>query len=84
MRTADVELRAEEFAHRVRREAREAPYRTVAFGLLAGYVLGGGLTPRAVRTLLLTGGRLMAANVIAAALRGTFDHHTFDQRRNER
>jgi uncharacterized protein (DUF1786 family) len=84
MRTTDVELRAEEFAHRVRHEARSAPYRTLALGLVAGYVLGGGLTPRAMRVLLLAGGRLMAANLVAAALRGTFDHRTFDQRRNGR
>jgi hypothetical protein len=73
MEASDVELRSEEVARFLRREVQDAPYRTLALALAAGYVLGGGLTPSVVRLLVLTGGRAMAGSLLAAAVRGAFD-----------
>jgi hypothetical protein len=73
MEASDVELRSGEMAQFLRQQMLEAPYRTLALALVAGYVLGGGLTPRLVQTLVLTGSRVMAGNLVAAALRGAFD-----------
>lgn len=69
----DVERRSQDVARYVRDEVQRAPFRTLGIALAAGYVLGGGLTPRALRLVALNAGRVMAGNVIAAALRGTFD-----------
>jgi hypothetical protein len=73
MEATDVELRSEEVARFLRQEVRAAPYRTLTLALAAGYVLGGGLTPSVVRLLVLMGGRAMAGNLLAAAVRGAFD-----------
>jgi hypothetical protein len=73
MEATDVELRSEEVARFLRQEVQAAPYRTLALALAAGYVLGGGLTPSVVRLLVLMGGRAMAGNFLAAAVRGAFD-----------
>ena len=73
MQLSDVERRSDEAARFLRQEVRAAPYRTLGLALAAGYVLGGGLTPRAVRLLVMTGGRAMAGNVLASAIRGAFD-----------
>ena len=58
MDVTDLELRSEEVARFLRQEVQGAPYRTLVMALIAGYVLGG---------------RAMAGNFVAAALRGTFD-----------
>ena len=73
MEASAVELRSEEVAQRLRHEVQDAPYRTLALALLAGYVLGGGLTPNVVRLLVLAGGRAMAGNLFAAVVRGAID-----------
>ena len=73
MDVTDLELRSEEVARFLRQEVQGAPYRTLMTALIAGYVLGGGLTPRLVRLLVVTGGRAMAGNFVAAALRGALD-----------
>jgi hypothetical protein len=73
MDVTDLELRSEEVARFLRQEVQGAPYRTLMMALIAGYVLGGGLTPRLVRLLVVTGGRAMAGNFVAAALRGALD-----------
>jgi hypothetical protein len=69
----DVELRAQEAARVLSREVQAAPYRTLGLALAAGYVLGGGLTPGVVRLLMMAGGRAMAGNFLAAAVRGALD-----------
>jgi hypothetical protein len=79
MEFSEVERRADEVAGFLRQEVQAAPYRTLGLALAAGYVLGGGLTPRAVRLLVVTGGRAMAGNVLAAAVRGAFDHRRMYQ-----
>jgi hypothetical protein len=68
----DVELHSQELARVLRKEVQAAPYRTLGLALTAGYVLGGGLTPSVVRLLMMAGGRAMAGNFLAAALRGAF------------
>lgn len=73
MDISDVELQSEEVSRFLRQEVLDAPYRTLVMALIAGYVLGGGLTPRLVRLLVTTGGRAMAGKFVAAALRGAFD-----------
>lgn len=73
MDLVQAEKRSEDLARYVREEVQRAPVRTVALALAAGYVLGGGLTPRALRLVALNAGRAMAGNFIAAALRGAFD-----------
>ena len=73
MNASEVELRSHEVAHFLRREVQGAPYRTLGLALAAGYVLGGGLTPNVVRLLVMTGGRTMVGNLLAAAVRGTLD-----------
>lgn len=73
MDVTDLELRSEEVARFLRQEVQGAPYGTLMMALIAGYVLGGGLTPRLVRLLVVTGGRAMAGNFVAAALRGALD-----------
>ena len=79
MEFSEVERRSDEVASFLRQEVQAAPYRTLGLALAAGYVLGGGLTPRAVRLLVVTGGRAMAGNVLAAAVRGAFDHRRMYQ-----
>ena len=69
----DVELRAQEAARILTREVQVAPYRTLGLALAAGYILGGGLTPGVVRLIMMAGGRAMAGNFLAAAVRGAFD-----------
>ena len=73
MEFSEVERRSDEVARVLRREVRATPYRTLGLALAAGYVLGGGLTPRAVRLLVMTGGRAMAGSVLGSAIRGAFD-----------
>ncbi len=73
MEFSEVERRSDEVANFLRQEVQAAPYRTLGLALAAGYVLGGGLTPGLVRLLIMTGGRAMAGNVLAAAVRGAFD-----------
>ena len=73
MELIEVEQRSEDLARYIRQEVQRAPVRTVAIALAAGYVLGGGLTPRALRLVAMNAGRAMAGNVLAAALRGAFD-----------
>ena len=73
MQLSDVERRSDEAARFLRQEVRAAPYRTLSLALAAGYVLGGGLTPRAVRLLVMTGGKAMAGSVLGSAIRGAFD-----------
>jgi hypothetical protein len=73
MEFSEVERRSEEVASFLRQEVQAAPYRTLGLALAAGYVLGGGLTPGLVRLLIMTGGRAMAGNALAAAVRGVFD-----------
>ena len=73
MEFSEVERRSDEVARVLRREVRATPYRTLGLALAAGYVLGGGLTPRAVRLLVMTGGKAMAGNVLSSAIRGAFD-----------
>ena len=73
MLSHDVEVRSREVARFLRREVQAAPYRSLGLALTAGYVLGGGLTPGLVRRLMMTGGRAVAGNFLAAAVRGAFD-----------
>jgi hypothetical protein len=73
MELVDVERRSEDLARYVRQEVERAPVRTVALAFAAGYVLGGGLTPRALRLVALNAGRAMAGNFVAAAMRGALD-----------
>ena len=73
MEFSEVERRSDEVASFLRQEVRAVPYRTLGLALAAGYVLGGGLTPRAVRLLVMTGGKAMAGNVLSSAVRGAFD-----------
>ena len=73
MEFSEVERRSDEAARVLRREVRATPYRTLGLALAAGYVLGGGLTPRAVRLLVMTGGKAMAGSVLGSAIRGAFD-----------
>lgn len=73
MNPAELEWRSGDAARHLRQEVRRAPARSIAMALATGYVLGGGLTPRAVRLLLVSAGRALAGNLIAAAIRGTFD-----------
>ena len=73
MEFSEVERRSDEVARVLRREVRATPYRTLGLALAAGYVLGGGLTPRAVRLLVMTGGKAMAGSVLGSAIRGAFD-----------
>jgi hypothetical protein len=73
MEFSEVERRSDEVASFLRQEVQAAPYRTLGIALAAGYVLGGGLTPGLVRLLIMTSGRAMAGNALAAAVRGAFD-----------
>ena len=73
MQLSELEHRSDEVASFLRQEVRATPYRTLGLALAAGYVLGGGLTPRAVRLLVMTGGRAMAGSVLGSAIRGAFD-----------
>ena len=73
MELSEVEHRSEDVARYLRDQVQRAPVRTIALALAAGYVLGGGLTPRALRILALVAGRAMAGNLMSAAVRGTFD-----------
>ena len=50
---------------RIRDRLTEQPYATLAVAAGFGYVLGGGLPPFLIRTLLLAGGRLAVENLIA-------------------
>lgn len=54
----------------LRRQVRENPWQTIGTAVGAGFLLGGGLTPRLVGMLLTTTGRLMLADVVSAAFRG--------------
>ncbi len=49
----------------VRDRLAQQPYATLAVAAGFGYVLGGGLPPFLIRTLLLAGGRLAVENFIA-------------------
>lgn len=69
----NMEVRSQEVARYLRDEAQRSPYRALAVALAAGYVLGGGLTPRLVKALMLMGGRALAGNLVSAAVRGTLD-----------
>jgi hypothetical protein len=77
----ELEARSEEIASYLREEVQHSPYRALAIALAAGYVLGGGLTPRVVTALLLTGSRMMAGNFLAATVRGLLDPGHNDLRR---
>jgi hypothetical protein len=48
--------------------AREHPHTAVAGGLVVGFLLGGGLTPRLLASLALFAGRRYAAEAARAAL----------------
>jgi hypothetical protein len=73
MEAADVERQTEAAVQYLRHEVQRSPYRTLALAAAAGWVLGGGLTLRVMRLLVLNAGRAMAGNLIAAGLRGAFD-----------
>jgi hypothetical protein len=70
METSELQQRTEDAANYLRHQVQDAPYRTLGAVALAGYVLGGGLTPALVRLIALNAGRAMAGNLFAAALRG--------------
>lgn len=70
---ADIERRTEDVVRSVRREVHRAPIQSVALALTAGWVLGGGLTPRVLRLALGTVGRAMTGALVAAAVRSSFD-----------
>jgi len=53
-----------EVTHEIERQMRERPYMTLGVAAGIGFVLGGGLGPR----LLRTGGRLAANMLVAKAL----------------
>src|SRR5262249_2020998 len=69
----DVEVRSQEMARFLRRGGQAAPDRPLGLALTAGDVLGGGLAPGLVRVLMVKGGRVVAGNFLAAAVRGAFD-----------
>lgn len=72
MGLADVERRTEDVVRSVRREVHQAPMQSVALALAAGWMLGGGLTPRVLRFAFATAGRAMTGTLVAAAVRGAF------------
>ena len=73
MALSDMERRTEDVVRSVRQEVNRAPIQSVALALTAGWVLGGGLTPRVLRLALGTAGRAMTGALLAAAVRGSFD-----------
>jgi hypothetical protein len=73
MNTEIVEQRSEEIARLLRREVRRAPYRTLGLALATGYVLGGGLSPRAVGFVVSNVGRVMAGSLVFAVIRGLLE-----------
>lgn len=70
---ADMEKHTEDVVRSVRNEVNRAPIQSVALALTAGWVLGGGLTPRVLRLALGTAGRAMTGALVAAAVRGSLD-----------
>jgi hypothetical protein len=70
---ADMEQRTEDLVRSVRREVQRAPVQSVALALAAGWVLGGGLSPRVLRLALATATRGVTATLVAAVVRGAFD-----------
>jgi hypothetical protein len=74
-----VEQRTHEMARRLRLAVRRSPYRTLLVAMAAGYVLGGGLTPRALGFVVANAGRLMAGSLLVAVLRGLIDEDDEDE-----
>ena len=68
---ASLESEATALAGLARRQMRERPYTTLGLGLAAGYVLGGGLTPRLAGALVATLGRAAVGGALAAIARST-------------
>ncbi|MCW5890824.1 MAG: hypothetical protein KIT14_09750 [bacterium] len=66
----EIETAAAEGIAWLRRQVRANPWETVGVVGAAGWLLGGGLTPRLVGVLFATAGRLVVTDVVSAALRG--------------
>jgi hypothetical protein len=70
---AEVERETTALAAALRRHVDRTPWTAVGLGLAAGYVLGGGLTPRLGAALLGAAGRSAIAGALAAAIRPTME-----------
>lgn len=65
-----IESAAADGVRWLRTQVLENPWPTIGAAAAAGWLLGGGLTPRLVGLLVTTAGRLAVTDVVAAALRG--------------
>ena len=54
-----------DLSHTLREQVVRRPYSTAAGGLAAGFVLGGGLTPRIAAMMIATAGRAVMASAVA-------------------
>ncbi len=66
----DIEAAAADGVTWLREQVVQNPWPTIGAAAAAGWLLGGGLTPRLVGVLLTTAGRLAVTDVVSAALRG--------------
>jgi hypothetical protein len=66
---AQAERETTALAAQVRARVDRAPWAAIGLGLAAGWVLGGGLTPRIGAALLAAAGRSAFAGALASAIR---------------
>ena len=66
----EIETAAADGVRWLRAQVLDNPWPTLGAAAAAGWLLGGGLTPRLVGLLITTAGRLAVTDVVSAALRG--------------
>lgn len=66
----DIEAAAADGVSWLRQQVVENPWPAIGAAAAAGWLLGGGLTPRLVGVLITTAGRLAVTDVMSAAIRG--------------